>query len=159
MKSTPLEIETHIATLRETPGFLVEVSVGLTDAQLRQPPSDGKWSMVELLAHLHACAEVWGDDITRMLASDTPKFTKPHPRQVMKAARFHTPSFAESLLLFTALRDGQLQMLASLDGDQWERAATIYQRTHTIFTHVRRMALHEAGHREQFRATRAAVAG
>jgi hypothetical protein len=157
MKATPGEIETHLATLAETPGFIAEVCAGLGEAELRLAPVPGEWSLVELLAHLHACAEVWGDDIRMMLTCDAPRLHKPHPRQVMKQDRFLTPSFADSFIDFSSLRVRLLGELKSLDFDQWERGATINQRWHTVFTHARRMALHESVHREQFRQVRACV--
>jgi hypothetical protein len=157
MKATPGEIETLLATLAETPGFIAEVCTGLGEAELRLAPAPGEWSLVELLAHLHACAEVWGDDIGVMLMRDEPRFTKPHPRQVMKQDRFLTPSFADSFIDFSNLRARLLGELKSLDFELWERGATINQRWHTVFTHARRMALHEHAHREQFRGVRAFV--
>jgi hypothetical protein len=157
VKATAGEIETHLARLAETPGFIAEVCAGLGEAELRVAPAPGEWSMVELLAHLHACAEVWGDDIGAMLSRDEPRFTKPHPRQVMKQDRFLIPSFAESLAAFSHLRDLLLNGLQSLEFDQWERGATINQRWHTVFTQARRMALHENAHCEQFRQVRTLV--
>ena len=155
MNATPGEIETKLTALAETPSFIADVSGGLKEVELRLSPAPGEWSMTELLAHLHACAEIWGDDIARMLTRDEPTFTKPHPRQVMKETRFLTTSFADSIAAFTSLRELLLNELRSLEDEQWERGATINQRRRTVFTQMRRMALHESIHRDQFRELKA----
>lgn len=88
VKITPREIEAHLATLQSTPAVLSRVSSDLDDVRLRQRPQPGQWSLIELLAHLSACAEIWGDDIREMLSCDIPTLTKPHPRGVMNEAAF-----------------------------------------------------------------------
>lgn len=159
MKATPAEIDTHLATLRQTPLLITSIAEQMPEEQLRLQPLPTAWSLVDLLAHIHACAEVWGDDIERMLTLDSPKFTKPHPRKVMLSSRHQEPPFADSARAFATLREGLLSRLETLGLDQWERGATIDGRNHTIFTQTRRMALHEATHAEQIRDACRVIAG
>jgi hypothetical protein len=159
MKATAREIEVHVATLCQTPLLIGSVAERLCEEQLRVRPLPDGWSLVDLLAHLHACAEIWGDDIERMLTLEAPRFSKPHPRQVMGSDRHQLPSFAESARAFAVRREQLIARLRTLEPDQWERGATINGRGHTVFTHTRRMALHEAVHAEQIRELRRVIAG
>jgi hypothetical protein len=131
----------------------------MREEHLRFRPLPNEWSLVELLAHFHACAEIWGDDIERMLAFDTPRFTKPHPRQAMQSGRYRLPPFAESAHTFADLRERLMARLQSLGPDQWERGATINGRSHTVYTHTRRMAQHEAAHADQIRQACRVIVG
>jgi hypothetical protein len=68
MRSTPKDIATHLATLRETPVVFSNLAERLTETELRAKAEPKAWSFNEVLAHLSACAEVWGDDIEQILA-------------------------------------------------------------------------------------------
>ena len=153
MKTSPAEIEIHLETLRQTPKVFARLAADFTETQLRLRPSPDEWSLQEILAHLHACAEVWGDDIERMIALDGTRFTKPHPRKVMVLERHTLPPFADAIVTFDALRKHQLTHLQELEIDYWDRGATINGRHHTVYSQVRRMALHEAVHIGQLDAT------
>jgi len=146
VKATPKEIATHLATLRQTPRLISSVAEQLPEDRLRTRPRPDHWSLVEHLAHLNSCAEIWSDDIERMVELDTPAYEKPHPNTLKK--RHQVPPFAESARAFTDLRDRLIALLQSLEPDQWERDAII---RHTVFSQTRRMALHEAVHADQMR--------
>src|SRR5215204_1703580 len=106
-----------LATVRRTPLLIGAIAEHLREEQLRARPRPNDWSLVELLAHLHACAEVWSDDIERMLALDAPSFEKPHPRQLMR--HHQVPPFAQSARAFAHLREQLLTRLQPLGSDQW----------------------------------------
>jgi hypothetical protein len=149
LKATSQEIAIHLATLRQTPLHISSVAEQLSEEQLRVRPLPKDWSLVDHLAHLLACAEIWGDDIERMLGLDTPRFEKPHPNNVMR--QHQMPPFAESARAFADLRTGLIARLQALDPNQWERSAIINGRHHTVYTQTRRTALHEAVHADQIR--------
>jgi hypothetical protein len=132
MKPIPGDIERYMAILGETPGFIARVAGGMPESLLRMSPIPDEWSMVELLAHLSACAEQWGHDINRMLRDEKPSFRNPHPRQVMKVDRFQSPAFTESLSRFTAARAELIDTLNSLEPEQWQRSMDGY--THCLPT-------------------------
>lgn len=58
----------ELSTLRVTPSRIAEVTAGLTPAQARAAPSEGEWSVNEVLAHLRSCADIWGGSIARAAA-------------------------------------------------------------------------------------------
>lgn len=147
VKATSREIETHLATLRQTPILISSVAEQLREDRLRLRPDPKGWSLVDHLSHLLACAEIWSDDIEYMLEHDTPELTKPHPNKAMP--RHQLQQFAESARVFAALRERLIARLQSLGLDQWERSAIINGRRHTVYTQTRRMALHEADHAGQ----------
>ncbi len=47
---------------------------GLTPVQLHTAPEPGSWSVNDVLAHLRACHDVFGGNILRIVAEDTPTF-------------------------------------------------------------------------------------
>ena len=152
MRATTREIAAHLAMLWETPRIIVTVAEQASEAQARHRPSPGAWSLFEQLAHLRACAEIWGDDIERMLAQDEPKYAKPHPRRVMQSDRLVEPAFVASARVFADLGARLLALLKPLAQEQWERGAIIDRRHYTVYTQTRRMAMHEAAHAGQIRA-------
>jgi hypothetical protein len=92
---------------------------------------------------------VWGDSIEAMLAEDHPTVPYRHPRQWIKKTDYLELPFHESLKAFTAQRKKLLKAVKRLSLEDWSRAATIKRREHTVFTQVRRMAMHENVHCEQ----------
>ena len=150
---TEAGIAEHIALAEATPHRLAAVSAGLDEAQLSQPLAPGEWSMLSVLNHLRACEEVWMHSLQAMLAHDNPGLQEIHPRQWIKSANPYTnQSFADSLRVFTLRREGLLITLKSLSLVDWAREGRIDRKTHTVYSHVRRMVLHENTHCDQIEA-------
>ncbi len=146
-------IAEFIALAEATPRRLGTASAGLDDALLSAPPAPGEWSPLEILNHLRACEEVWMHSVHAMLAFDTPHLSEIHPRQWIKTRNPYTEhGFADALKGFTLRREALLLTLRALSLDDWARSAVIDRKTHTVFSHVRRMTLHENGHCEQIEA-------
>ena len=99
-----------------------------------------------MLAHLRACAELWGFSIFAMLAEKDPVLALPDERRWAKAAGYTRLDFATSLQVFSQQRGELLEVLGELDLDGWGRGAQIDGRRHTIFSQARRMAKHEGEH-------------
>ena len=49
-----------LTMLAEMPSRIAVLTEGLTPAQLLAPPEPGEWSARDVLAHLRACADMWG---------------------------------------------------------------------------------------------------
>ena len=143
------DVEHYLALLAETPHRMAAGTVGMDDARLRVPLEEGEWSLIRVLAHLRAAADVWGDSIEVMLRLDQPVVTYIHPNKRMKAAGYATLEFHISFEAFCRQRAELLGKLANLSPENWSRSALIHGRTHTVFSQTRRMALHEADHWEQ----------
>jgi hypothetical protein len=97
--------------LAAAPGRLLALTEGLTPAQLRTPPQPGEWSLTEVLAHLRACADVWGGYIDTLLTQDAPTFRAVNPTTYMKQTDYPRLEFHLSLQAFTTQREALLGVL------------------------------------------------
>ena len=146
--------ETGIAELtalaESTPRRLAASSAAFDDAVLSQRPAPDVWSALDILNHLRACEEVWMHSLHAMLAHNTPSLREIHPRQWIKTANPYTGQpFSNGLRAFTLRREALLITLSALALGDWAREARIDGKTHTVFSHVRRMTLHENAHCDQ----------
>jgi hypothetical protein len=151
---TESEIKLHLQTLIETPGRIASYTAGLDEARLKAPPAPDEWSLVGILAHLRACTEVWSFSIYAMLTVDNPQMADIHPRDWMKRLNYAKLSFATNFDAFKVERDNLVRILQGLTFEEWERAGIFTGKvnTHTVFSQVRRMALHETDHMDQLEA-------
>jgi hypothetical protein len=150
------EITEIVAILAETPGCFAAVAGQLGDNRLHSRPGKKTWSLNDNLAHIRACADVWGETIEQMLVQDEPDLPHVHPRQYMRQQEYHRLEYGPS---FSAFRDQRLILLTrlrALASEDWDRGAMIKtkvrNRRHTVFSQARRMALHEQGHCRQIQA-------
>ena len=147
---TEAGIAEYMALAAATPRRLAASSAGLDHDQLSQPPAAGEWSALEILNHLRACEEVWMHSVHAMLAHANPSLKEIHPRQWIKTLNPYTSqSFATSLQIFMLRREALLITLEALSPADWAREAMIDRKTHTVYSHVRRMVLHEQTHCDQ----------
>lgn len=112
--------------------------------------------MNEILAHLRACADVWGGMIQKMLTQDHPTFRYLSPRTYIRRTDYPVLSFTENLAALIGQREELLGGLRALEPADWSRGATVKQgdklREHTVYSTTRRMALHELDHCAQIEA-------
>jgi len=78
--SRSLTIEQILTLLPETPARIAALTAGLAPARLHTTPNHDGWSANDVLAHLRACADVWGNCILAMIAEDTPTPRAVNPR-------------------------------------------------------------------------------
>lgn len=148
-KATLSEIQKYLRLLEGTPWRIATCTAGLKEAQLRRSSGKGEWSAVQILAHLRACDDVWSHSIYAMLVQDNPRLPLLHPRQWAKVMPYVHLDFGLSLQAFTLKRRELLHVLDDLPEEGWARTAVIGNRTHSVFSQARRMALHEVEHCEQ----------
>ena len=130
-----------------TPQRLTAVTTGLSEDQLSQPLAPDEWSVLEILNHLRACEEVWMHSVMAMLAHQSPSLKEIHPREWIKQHNPYTRlNFASSLRQFVLQREALLIVLRDLAIADWARGAHIDGKVHTVYSHVRRMTLHEERH-------------
>ena len=84
MPSKSLTIEQILITLAQTPPRIDALTAGLAPAQLQTAPMPGEWSANDVLAHLRACADMWGSCIATIIAEDTPTIRAVNPRTWIK---------------------------------------------------------------------------
>jgi hypothetical protein len=58
--------------LRSTPQRLRELTSGVPPELLRTSPAPDEWSANDVLAHLRACSDKWGEAATRIVEEEHP---------------------------------------------------------------------------------------
>jgi hypothetical protein len=84
MPSTSLVIERVLTLLAEMPTRLAALTADLSPEALQMRPTPEEWSANEVLAHLRACADVWGNYIRTIIVEDRPQFRAVSPRTWIK---------------------------------------------------------------------------
>jgi hypothetical protein len=150
-----LTIEQILTVLAETPSRIAELTVGLTTTQLNAAPSPGEWSANDVLAHLRACANVWGDCIVRIINQNTPTIRAVNPRTWIKSTNYLEQKFQPSLQAFTVQRADLLAVLEPLTPKFWSRPATVTGAGKplelSVQSYAQRMAVHERPHLKQIK--------
>jgi len=145
--------EQILAILAATPARVADLTAGLTAAQLRAAPWDGGWSLNDNLAHLRACADVWGNCIVAIITQDKPTLRAVNPRSWIKKTDYLEAEFQPSLYAFTQQRNGLLAVLDPLAPASWRRKATVtgagkvLRRSVLFYAHW--LARHERQHMKQ----------
>jgi hypothetical protein len=148
-----ISIDQIVAILDSTPRRLSELTLGLAPEELHRPPAPGAWSANEVLAHLRACADVWGSSMRRIIVENSPTIRAINPRAWIERTDYRELPFQTSLDAFTAQRVELLALLGPLPDSAWQRSATAtgagaqIERTVHAFGH--RFAHHEGIHVNQ----------
>jgi len=147
-------VEEILGIMSEAPGRLAELTADVPPARLKDPPKAGEWSALEVLGHLRACADVWGDSIATMLAEDHPTIAAGNPRAWIEETDYLDLEFAPSLRAFARQRKELLGVLDGLQPEDWERAATIVASSRlekNVHSFGDRFARHDLTHIDQIR--------
>ena len=151
--SKSLTIEQALALLAETPPRIASLTAGLTPAQLRITPNPDGWSVNEVLAHLRACADVWGGCIVVMIAEDTPTLRAVNPLTWIKKTDYLDLETRPSLRSFASQRADLLAVLGPLPREGWLRTATVTGAgkvlERTVMFYAQWLARHERQHVKQ----------
>jgi hypothetical protein len=151
--SGSLTIEQVLTLLAATPPRIAALTAGLAPALLRTPSNQDEWSTNDVLAHLRACADVWGNCIAVMLVEDRPTIRAVNPRTWIKKTNYLELEFEPSLRAFTTQRADLLAILEPLPPEGWSRAATVTGAgkvlERTVLTYAQGLARHERPHIKQ----------
>ncbi|MEJ7654683.1 MAG: DinB family protein, partial [Chloroflexia bacterium] len=153
MPRTSLTIEQVLTILTETPPRIAALTAGIAPAQLHAAPIHDEWSVNDVLAHLRACADVWGDCIVAIIAQDTPTLRAVNPRTWIKKTDYLEQEFQPSLHAFATQRADLLAVLEPLPPEGWSRAATVTGAgrvlERTVLSYAEWLARHERPHVKQ----------
>jgi hypothetical protein len=151
------EISLTLATLSDMPKQIARIARGCADRQLHRAPAPDAWSARDIVAHLRACAEVWGRSIERMITEEHPTIRYVSPRGWIKRTDYLEQSFHDSVREFSLARAGLIDTLSALNARGWARRATFTGTTSgrdaTVLGYARRIAEHEVRHLDQLRRT------
>jgi len=150
MPDTSLTIEEILPLLVATPMRIAALTDGLTPVQLRATPDPDEWSANDILAHLRACADMWGKYILRILDEEHPTIRAVNPRAWLRKTNYLEQEFEPSLRVFSTQRAELVQVLQPLPIDAWSRAATVKGAgaplEKTVQDYAERLARHERVH-------------
>jgi len=153
----PIDHATALKLLVATPRRIAGASKDLNKEQLRRKPAADSWSANEVLAHLRACADVWGSSIMAMLTQDRPTLRYVSPRTWIKKTNYADLEFGVSFRGYANQRKDLLKVLRTLSHHDWLRGASVKvakkRREETVLSYAERMARHEAGHCGQVERT------
>ena len=163
MAVKPLPTAQILTMLEDAPRRIAAAAVDLTPEQLRTAPEDGSWAVNEVLAHLRACADMWGGAIGTILAEDYPTIRAVNPRTWIKQTDYPDRQFHPSFQVYRAQRSDLVVTLHDLSDDDWYRAALVTGAGKPIERTLRgfaeRIAVHERAHLKQIERAASAVLG
>jgi uncharacterized damage-inducible protein DinB len=135
---------------REMPQLLADLVADVPPERLSESPSPGKWSVLEILAHL---AE---DELTsswryrQMIENPGVALAGFDQDLGAKIGHYREWTAAEALSMFRLLREANLRMFANLTPEQWECHGVHAERgAMTVRELARHMAGHDRNHLEQ----------
>jgi hypothetical protein len=153
MARTELTIEQVLPILSRSPARIAELTAELTPLQLKTRPVPEEWSANDVLAHLRACADMWGGSIATMLREDHPTIRAINPTTSILDTDYPDRPFRPSLRAYAQQREELLAMLNPLTREEWARGATFTGAgaplERTVLAQARRLARHERPHLKQ----------
>ena len=153
MPDKSLSIEQVLAMLAAAPPRIAALTAGLAPAQLHTAPARDGSSANDVLAHLRACADVWGDCMQAIIAQDRPALRAVNPRSWIKKTDYLEQEFQPSLQAYAAQRTALLAVLEPLPHKGWSRAATVTGAgkvlKRTVLFYAQWLAGHERPHLKQ----------
>jgi hypothetical protein len=94
---------------------------GMTPDEVLSRPIAGKWSTLELVAHVADCEVFFTDRIVRTLAMDKPLLCSADENRYIARLNYGALDLAEELDLFTALRRHVGRILRQQPEEAWKR--------------------------------------
>ncbi|MEK6207396.1 MAG: DinB family protein [Chloroflexota bacterium] len=153
MAESSLTTEQVLTLLEATPSRIAALTAGLAPARLRKANQRDEWSANDVLAHLRACADMWGNCIVATIAEDKPTLRAVNPRTWIKQTNYLELEFRPSFRSFAKQRADLLAVLKPLPAKGWSRSATVtgagavLQRT--VLFYAQWLARHERSHIKQ----------
>jgi hypothetical protein len=148
-----LPLEQVLTLLAATPTRLTALTADLGPAHLQTAPNPEEWSANEVLAHLRACADMWGNCIVAILAEDRPTLRAVNPRTWIKQTDYLDLDFQPSLRAFASQRADLLALLEPLPREGWSRTAIVTGAGNvlerTLLSYAQWLAGHERPHVNQ----------
>ena len=154
MASASQESRQIIEILKQGPARIKKATRGVPTKQLHMRTDEEPWSISDILIHLRACSDVWGDTIVNMLAKDNPSQAYKSPRAFMKKPKYQNQEFADALEAYIQERQKLVKVLMDLDESGWSRPGTYTgvtprQRDQTVLSLAKRIVDHEQPHLDQ----------
>jgi len=146
-KQDPMKVQSS------TPARLTKLMRRATRQKLKRKPAPGKWSVNEIVAHLSETEIVVGYRI-RAIAGAPGTPIQPFDQDAWAVAgNYAARDGKQSLALFRAVREANLEWLRRLRPEQWKLCGMHAERgEESIETTVRMIAGHDLNHLRQVEA-------
>lgn len=139
-----------LPVLRELPTWLERRVSGLEDQALRRPEAPGKWSVIEVLAHLADAELEHGHRTRTIVAQQKPRIEGYDQDAWAREFHYADADRGATLALLGALRAANLGHWEALTPVQLERAGLHSERgRETVAHYLRLTAAHDLVHRRQ----------
>ena len=136
-----------IERLRTHPGEIHKLTDGLTEAQLKQRPSDVKWSLHELAMHVCEVQDVFIERLATMLTEVNPRLSSYEPDEARQNGLYFADHFGNRLKEFEVQRTTLASLLQTLTKEQWLLEAVHPEFKHyTIHSSMESLMRHEEHH-------------
>lgn len=146
--------------LTSTAARIAELSSGVSDEQLAEPPQPGKWSIHEIVAHLTDNELMVQSRVRLMLFEDNPHLTAYDQDRWVNGWTREKESFRETLERFRVLRDSTVRIFRNTPEHDLLRYGTHAERgPQTPGDYITICAGHDINHLRQMEAIRARLSG
>jgi hypothetical protein len=132
-----------IDVLERTADAIRSAVAGVSDEQLSQPESPGKWSLRHVVQHLADSELVWGWRLRLVLAQDRPPLSGYDQDLWSERLHYERLPMDEALDRFAVIRRSNLRLLADASPDDLQRVGVHSERGEESVGHMIRMY---AGH-------------
>ncbi len=145
-----------MALMKAAPAKFERVVMGLTPARMRRRPARGKWSIIEILGHLHDTEVVYGYRYRLSLSESGSPIQGYDQSLWVKELRHQSRGNAKRLLeRIRVAREGTLEMLRQVPRRNWKRYGTHSERgKETVRRTMELIAGHDLNHLDQIKAIR-----
>lgn len=110
-------IEEYLAA----PKLLRQAVAGLSREQLIARPIEGKWSVLEVVAHLADFDPIMADRMKRIVAEDNPTLVGADENRFYKALAYHERDLEEELRIIESTRSQMARILRTCDESVLQR--------------------------------------
>ena len=122
MNLSELSIPQLIDEYPKGPKLLRDAVAGMTREQLLARPIAGKWSTLELIAHLADFEPVYGDRMKRILAENEPTLFSGDPDKFAAKLAYHERDLETELCLIECVRKQMAAILRTIPDSDFQRA-------------------------------------
>jgi hypothetical protein len=101
--------------------MLKEAVAGMTPEQLKARPIAGKWSTLEVVAHLADFEPILAGRMKRIIAMDKPLLLGANENQFAAALAYHVRDIADEMAIISSTRRQMARILSSLPPEAFQR--------------------------------------
>jgi uncharacterized damage-inducible protein DinB len=140
---------------RSAPAKFARAIAGLSAKQMRRRPAPGKWSIIEILGHLHDTEVVYGYRNRLTLSQPGCTILGYDQAEFVKQLRHRKANAKKLIAQIRVLREGNLDTVLRVPRRQWKRFGMHNERgRQTVRRNLELIAGHDLNHLDQILAIR-----